>query len=105
MWMQDKIPALDGEAQRVNTLVRNLLDEYVRWGRKIRHGDRQHISYGDAIDFVNFRMETAASCLDLITRGRVADALGLSRTVLENYLLFTLMCRGDKFFPVVDLTD
>lgn len=105
MWLQDKIPALEGEIQRANSVAQNLLDEYVRWGRKIRHGDRQHISYGEAIDFVNFRMETAASCLDLISRGRVADALGLSRTLLENYLLFMLMCRGDKFFRVVDLTD
>jgi hypothetical protein len=60
--------------------------------------------YGDIIDFVNFRVETADSCLALIDAHHVGDALGLTRSLLEHYLLFILMCRGDKYFQLQDLT-
>ncbi|MFI7284710.1 hypothetical protein ACIBOV_31085 [Micromonospora chersina] len=82
-----------------------MLAEYVAWGEKITVGQIQQGMYNDLIDFLNFRVETADTCLQLIERDRVADALGLSRSLLENYLLFMLMCRGRKFFKLQDRTD
>lgn len=58
--------------------------------------------YGDMIDYVNFRMETADSCLLLIENDRVADALGLCRSLLEHYLLLILRCRGKQYFRLLD---
>ncbi|RPK39925.1 hypothetical protein EES40_23745 [Streptomyces sp. ADI93-02] len=60
--------------------------------------------YGDIFEFVNIRMETAESCLLLLENDKVADSLGLSRSLLEHYLLFLLMCRGNKYFQLVDLS-
>ncbi|MFD8611971.1 hypothetical protein [Streptomyces sp. NPDC059631] len=57
------------------------------------------------IDFANFRMETADSCLKLIEAGHIGDALGLCRSLLEHYLLFMLICRGDKYFKIWDLSN
>ncbi|MFJ8800970.1 hypothetical protein [Streptomyces sp. NPDC102487] len=81
-----------------------MLDEYVAWGEKITAGEVQHAAYDEMLDFLNFRMETAASCLLLIENEKVADSLGLSRSLLEHYLLFMLMCRGYKFFRIQDLS-
>jgi hypothetical protein len=55
-------------------------------------------------EFVNLRMETADSCLSLIEHEKIADSLGLSRSLLEHYLLFLLMCRGTKYFRLADLS-
>jgi hypothetical protein len=40
----------------------------------------------------------------LIEKERIADALGLCRSLLENYMLFLLMCRGHKYFRLEDAT-
>ena len=37
------------------------------------------------------------TCLLLIEKGKIADALGLSRSLLEHYLLLMLMSRGRKY--------
>ncbi|WP_405536422.1 hypothetical protein OG787_24720 [Streptomyces sp. NBC_00075] len=81
-----------------------MLDEYGAWGSKITVGEVQYGAYGDILDFLNFRMETADSCLLLIENGKVADSIGLSRSLLEHYLLFILMCRGRKYFRIQDLS-
>jgi|GEM_PF-3939268 len=60
--------------------------------------------YGGLLDFVNFRMETADTCLQLIENRKIADSLALSRTLLENYLLLILMSRGSKYFQLQDLS-
>jgi hypothetical protein len=96
---------LSREIDRVNELTRAMLDEYVAWSGEISYGEVYHMFYGDMFDFVNFRMETADSCLLLIQNRKVADSLGLSRSLLEHYLLLMLMCRGHKFFQLQDLTD
>jgi hypothetical protein len=88
----------------VNDLSPRMIDEYVAWGDKIRVGDAENMMYREILDFVNFRVETAASCLDLIEQRHIADALGLCRSLLENYLLLMLMCRGRKFFRLQDLS-
>jgi hypothetical protein len=93
------------EVQSVNDYTRALLAEYVAWGGKIKTGEIHQWMYNELIDFVNFRMETAHSCLQLIEQDRIADALGLSRSLLENYLLLILMCRGHKYFRLQDRTD
>lgn len=82
-----------------------MLAEYAAWGDKVVVGEIGNMMYDDMTEFVNLRMETAESCLYLIERDNVADALGLCRSLLENYLLYLLMCRGNKFFKLQDRTD
>ncbi len=96
--------ALSGEIARVNQLSRAMIDEYVAWRDKIAYGEMTHAMYIDMLDFVNFRMETADSCLLLINNRRIGDSLGLSRSLFENYLLLMLMCRGSRFFKLEDLS-
>src|SRR6266511_238157 len=71
--------ALAREIARVNQLTRSMLEEYVSWSSKISYGETYYVLYGDMLDFVNFRMETADSCLLMIERRKIADSLGLSR--------------------------
>ena len=97
-------PAIAAEIDRVNQLTQSMLDAYVNWGSQYKIGDVEYLVYRDVIDFVNFRMETASSCLSLIQGDKIADTLGLSRVLLENYLLFMLMCRGRKHFRLQDAT-
>lgn len=81
-----------------------MINEYLAWGDNIRIGEIQNMIYGELTDFVNFRVETADTCIDLIENRRIADALGLCRSLLENYLLLLLMCRGRKYFQLQDAT-
>ncbi|MFI6779298.1 hypothetical protein [Nocardia sp. NPDC050412] len=93
------------EFNSVNNHTRSLLEEYVYWGAKIEVADTQQWMYNELIDFVNFRMETASTCLFLSESNRIADSFGLCRSLLENYLLFILMCRGHKWFQVRDCSN
>ena len=95
---------IDAEIARVNGLSRAMLEAYVAWGSQFEYGETYNTMYGDLIDFANFRMETADSCLDLLARQQVADALGLCRSLLEHHLLFILMCRGNQYFQLQDLS-
>ena len=90
------------EIDRASKLARDILSEYVAWYDKIQYGHERHAIYGEVLDFVNFRAETADSCSLLLDNRHVADALGLCRSLLENHLLFMLTCRGTKFFEAVD---
>ena len=94
--------ALDTEIARVNKHSHNLLNEYVEWDQKIKSGQIENTLYSDLIDFVNFRLETVDTCLLLIEKEKIADALGLCRSILENYMLLMLMCRGYKLFRLRD---
>jgi hypothetical protein len=95
---------IEQEVERVAGLCREMIDAYVAWGDRLAFGETYNTMYGDILDFVNFRIETADSCLLLTKSHRVADALGLCRSLLEHYLLLMLMCRGDRFFQLQDLT-
>jgi hypothetical protein len=95
--------SLDAELRRVTGLVEDMVDRYTAWGDEIRVGEIHFTAYDDIIDFANFRIETAASAVELLRAGRVADALGLCRSLLENYLLLILMCRGRRFFRLKNL--
>lgn len=96
---------IEAEITRLCSLSRSLIDAYVGWNSKIIHGKTMFSLYGDVSDFVNFRVETVASCLDLIASRRIADCLGLCRSLLENYLLLKLLCRGEKYFQLQDLSN
>ena len=96
---------IDAEITRLSDLSRELIDAYLRWNSKIIHGETMFSLYGDISDFVNFRVETAATCLDLVSGRRIADCLGLGRSLLENYLLLKLLCRGDKYFQLQDMSN
>jgi hypothetical protein len=96
--------ALAREITKAGSLARALISEYVDWRDKIVYNkETTHGMYMETLDFVNFRVETADSCLLLIENRRIADALGLCRALLENHLLFMLMCRGTKFFKLEDI--
>ena len=99
--MSDRVEA---EVQAVTDHTVKMMAAYLNWGDKITVGDEPYWHYSELIEFVNFRMETAHTCLDLIQRDKIADALGLCRALMENYLLFMLMCRGHKYFQLVDKT-
>ncbi|OBE94324.1 hypothetical protein A5776_23390 [Mycolicibacterium elephantis] len=81
-----------------------MIAAYLDWFDKIQTGETYNTMYSDIIDYTNFRFETAESCLDLIDKRKVADALGLSRSLLEHYLLLMLLCRGRKYFKLQDLS-
>ena len=98
----DMTDTLTGEIDRASRLARQMIAEYAAWSDKVKYGDQLHDAYREVFDFVNFRIETADSCLSLLHDRHVADALGLCRSLLENYLLFMLMCRGAKFFELQD---
>ncbi|GAA4596637.1 hypothetical protein GCM10023194_69360 [Planotetraspora phitsanulokensis] len=93
---------IDAEIQRVLGAIEQMLHEYEAWGERIKWGDVHFAFYSDLLDFCNFRMETAQDCLALIKAGRISGALGLNRSLLENYLLFALMCRGNKYYMLAD---
>ena len=96
--------ALEAEITRVQSATRQMLNAYVAWGGQIKQGEVFLDVYHEVVDFVNFRMETAESCMTLIGSGKVGDALGLSRSLLENSLLMMLICRGPKYFQLQHLT-
>lgn len=94
---------IDTEISRVNQHSRNLLHAYLGLGQKIKSEQGKNTLYNDLLDFVNFRFETADTCLLLIEKEKIADALGLCRSLLENYMLFMLICRGYKLFKLQNL--
>ncbi|MEU8944221.1 hypothetical protein [Streptomyces sp. NPDC048489] len=96
--------AVEAEVARVVSSCRAMMAEYSAWNEKRVHGATLSTMYGDVFEFVNLRMETAESCLILLENEKVADSLGLSRSLLEHYLLFLLMCRGNKYFQLVDIS-
>lgn len=101
--MVDELDSCDREIARVSALSHQLIDEYVSLSGAIVIGEVQNAMYGEIFDFVNFRIETADTCLRHIVAGRIADALGLCRSLLEHYLLLMLMCRGRKYFRLQNL--
>src|SRR5215212_4784711 len=80
-----------------------MIRAYVEWFYQVQFGEVHNTVYYDVLDFVNFRIETADSCLYLVEKKKIADSLGLSRSLLENYLLLILMCRGRKYFQLENL--
>lgn len=74
-----------------------LLTEYTELSSHIVPGDVADMFHYDLVDFVNFRLETVDSCKLLIDSDKVADSLALNRSLMENYLIFILMCRGNKY--------
>src|SRR5689334_14077936 len=96
--------SVDEEIQRVNERTRQMIAAYLEWGDKLTFGDTYQMMHGEIIDFVNFRVETAESCLELIEKRKIADALGLGRSLFEHYLLLMLICRGSKYFQLQDLS-
>jgi hypothetical protein len=55
----------------------SILRAYAVWGSNLRYGSAYITSYGDVIDFVNFRMERVTSRLALIEQDKIGDALGV----------------------------
>lgn len=95
--------SIDDEIKHAVDMANDLMREYVAWHQKIQTGEIGNMAYSDIFEFTNFRMETASSCLLLIENMKVADALGLCRALLENYMLLILMCRGTKYFKIENL--
>lgn len=95
---------IEKEIERIDGLGRELLSLWAKWGDQIEWGREYNTYYGDTIRFVNFRMETVETCLNLVKMGKIPDALGLCRALLENLLLLRLLCAGTKFYRVEELT-
>lgn len=89
---------MDDLITQAKTDIAEILSTYSDWSHKFKGGDVSLSVHMDLIEFVNSRMETVDSCRILLENERVADVLGLNRSLLENYLLFILMCRGKKYF-------
>lgn len=94
---------IEDEIEEALGSSREMIDAYLNWYREIQFTAVHNTIYNDMLEFVNFRVETADSCLSLIADNKIADSLGLSRALLENYLLLILMCRGRKFFQLQSL--
>jgi len=103
MVTQGSADPIDAEIARVNAATRAMINEYAQWGDKIVY-ENGNTLYMDLLDFVNFRIETADSCLLLIEHSKIADSLGLTRSLFENYPLFMLMCRGRNFIQLQDMS-
>lgn len=88
---------MDNEISIAQQDLTDLLENYSSWSHEMTQGTTGHSQFMEMIDFVNFRMETVDSCKILLKSGRVADTLELNRSLLENYLLHILMCRGTKY--------
>lgn len=86
------------EFNRALAAAEAVISTYAAWGAKIQTGQIHYDLYNRMLEFSNLRMETAETCLQFARLGKVADALGLCRSLLEHYLLFILMCRGRKYF-------
>lgn len=99
--MQPSDP-IDGEITAALTLADAMIADYESWNGRRVSGEVMHQLYTDLFEFCNLRVETAQSCVLLIRNGRIADSLGLSRSLLEHFLLFQLMCRGDRYFLLSD---
>jgi hypothetical protein len=97
------VTSIDDEIQKALDASVSMIRAYVMWYDKIQIGEMRNTVYSDVTDFVNFRVESADSCLQLIGHTKIADALGLSRAILENYMLLMLMCRGRKYFRIQNL--
>lgn len=104
MYIQTYLDAVDAEIKRVIAYTQQLITAYQTVGDELTY-NLASTFYMDAFGFVNFRVETACSCLLLIENSLVADALGLGRSLFEHYLLFILMCRGRKLIKLEDLSD
>ncbi len=88
---------MDKEIETAKENLAELLEEYQAWSSKIVQGTTGHSQFFELTDFVNFRMETVDTCRLLLENDKVADTLALNRSLLENYLLLILMCRGTKY--------
>lgn len=97
------MPSIEDTIQRALNSSHEMMHAYLGWFRKIQFAEVHNTVYNDMLEFANFRMETAHSCLSLIAIDKIADSLGLSRVLLENYLLLILMCRGRKYFQLQSL--
>ena len=103
MYKLDYIDVVDAETGRVIAYTQRLIKAYQSVADELSYNTASTF-YMDAFGFVNFRIETACSCLLLVENNLVADALGLGRSLFEHYLLFILMCRGRKLIKLQDLS-
>lgn len=103
MYSNIYLEAVGAETNRVLAYTRQLITAYQTVGDELKY-NTANTFYMDAFGFVNFRVETACSCMMLIENNLVADALGLGRSLFEHYLLFILMCRGRKLIKLEDLS-
>lgn len=100
MNIMDPNPQLEAEIDAAFAAVDAMVGAYLLQteGRKV--GEVHGMLYDDLLDYANFRVETVTSIVLLAKNGKVADALGLSRSLLEHLLLFRLQCRGNRYFTL-----
>lgn len=96
---------LDREIDKVVYSLQQLLMEYTNLGSKVKTGEVHNTYFDEIFEFVNLRMESVDSAKTLLEIGRVSDALSLCRPLLEQYLLFKLICRGHKYYRLQNFND
>ena len=88
---------LDTEIDTALGTIDEMVEGYLGLTERRKVGEIHNTLYDDLLDYANFRVETITSITLLAKNGRVADALALSRSVLEHLLLFRLQCRGSRY--------
>lgn len=91
---------IEQEVARALESVDRLLVAWTEIGEHQRVGKTHQTMYNDIVEFANLRMETVSTIALLVRSGRVSDALGLTRSLLEHALLLRLMTKGSRYFQV-----
>ncbi|MCH6229720.1 hypothetical protein MK786_03110 [Microbacterium sp. CFH 31415] len=100
MVLHNQWPTLEAEVDAARACFEDLIRAYEQLGESTRIGDIQQAMYDDLVHFTNLRIETATSVALLAESERVADGLGLCRSLLEHLLLLRLMARGRRYLNV-----
>jgi hypothetical protein len=85
---------VEAEIEAALLLVEEMLGTYLDFSDKPKVGESQWQYFSEILDYTNVRAETVSSLLLLIRNDKIADALGLSRSLLEHLQLLRLMVRG-----------
>lgn len=93
---------LEQEIEAALSMFEELANAYTRLNETTQTGEISQGLYFDLTRYANLRVETASTVVLLARNERVADALGLCRSLLEHTLLLRLMVRGRKYIQLGD---
>jgi len=91
---------LEAEVAAALQTVESMLSAYREFSSAVKIGESQWAFYDEIVDYVNMRVETASTIALLTREERIADALGLARSLLEHVVLLRLMIRGRQHIRV-----
>lgn len=91
---------IEQEVALVLDSIDSLAVAWTEIGRHQQSGSTTQMMYSDIVEFANLRLETASTIALLVRDDRIADALGLCRSLLEHALLLRLMTKGNQYFEL-----